>query len=195
MKPRRDPLGLPPLQTVRGAEPIFTAAPNVSGLATISFVSDASNIGNCAPNCQLSIGSHNVTVSGNVYRRANPVLDTPNVTLAARVGDVAPAGAISVTNSSPDAFTEGLKATLGSAPAGFGASGSIGNLAAGATDASSLKVTLNTATAGTFGGPLGLTFVSTGEGTTGAADVAARRADDERANRRSLVPRLRFPSG
>ncbi len=43
-----------------------------SGTATISFVSDASNVGNCAPNCQMTIASQNVAVSGAVYRLANP---------------------------------------------------------------------------------------------------------------------------
>ena len=148
----------------------------VNGSATVSFVSDASNVGNCAPNCQLTLPSQNVSVSGNVYRLANPVLNTSTVTLVARVGDAAPTGVISVTNSSPDAFTEGLKASLGAAPGGFSASGSIGNLAAGATDASTLKATLNTALAGVFAGPLSVSFTSTGEGTTGAADVAVGSA-------------------
>jgi hypothetical protein len=143
----------------------------ISGTATIAFVSDANNVGNCAPNCQLNLASQTVNVTGNVYRLANPQLNTAGVSLAARVGDVGPMGAISVTNSSPDVFTEGLKASLGATPGGFSGSGSIGNLAAGATDASTLKVTLDTAAAGTFSGPLTVSFVSTGAGTTEAADL------------------------
>ena len=31
------------------------------GTATIAFVSDASNIGNCTPNCQSALASQDVT--------------------------------------------------------------------------------------------------------------------------------------
>ena len=82
-----------------------------SGAATISFVSDASNVGGCAPNCQLSIGTQTVSVSGNVYRLANPTIDPKTVNLAARVGDANPQAPIGVTNASPDAFTERLNAS------------------------------------------------------------------------------------
>ena len=140
----------------------------INGTATIAFVSDASNVGGCAPNCQLNLPSQDVSVSGAVYRLANPLLNTSEVSLAARVGDAAPSATISVTNSSPDIYTEGLKVSTGSAPAGFTNSGSIGNLAAGGTDASSLKLTLDTATAGTFSGSQTLAFKSTGAGTTDA---------------------------
>jgi hypothetical protein len=149
-----------------------SAAGAVNGSATVSFVSDASNIGNCAPNCQMTLASQSVAVTGAVYRLANPLLETASVTLAARVGDAAPVAAIGVRNASPDAYTEGLKASLGAAPAGFAASGGIANLAAGGADAGSLKVSLDTATAGSFSGPLAVGFASTGEGTTGAADLA-----------------------
>jgi hypothetical protein len=144
----------------------------INGTATIAFVSDASNVGGCAPNCELNLPSQDVSVSGAVYRLANPLLNTAAVSLAARVGDVAPSSALSVTNSSPDVYTEGLMVSVGSAPTGFSNSGSIANLAAGGTDASSLKLALDTVTAGTFNGTQTLDFVSTGAGTTGAQDVA-----------------------
>jgi hypothetical protein len=144
----------------------------INGTATVSFVSDASNVGNCAPNCQLTLASQNVQVTGGVYRLANPTGLTPSVTLAARVGDAVPAAAIGVTNASPDAFTEGLKATFTGAPVNVATQGSIGNLAAGLTDTTSMRVGLaSTATAGTFAGPVQVRFDSTGAGTTGAADV------------------------
>jgi hypothetical protein len=143
----------------------------INGTATIAFVSDASNVGGCSPNCQFNLAPQNVTVIGAVYRLANPTLNTSSVSLAARVGDASPTQSISVTNASPDAFTEGLKATPGAAPAGFSASGSIPNLAAGATS-TALSVALNTGTAGTFGGTVNVAFESTGAGTTGAADVS-----------------------
>jgi len=143
-----------------------------SGTATVAFVSDASNVGGCEPNCQVTLASQNVTVQGNVYRLANPTLGTLSVALAARVGDAAPGAGIGVTNSSPDAYTEGLSAAIGTGAAGFNAGGAIANLAAGGTDASTLRVVLDTATAGTFNGTATVTLASTGAGTTGAADLA-----------------------
>ncbi len=140
-----------------------------SGSATISFVSDASNIGNCAPNCQMTIASQNVAVTGAVYRLANPTVTTPAM-LAARVGGSA-STTIGVTNSSPDVYTEGLTATRGATSAGFTSSGSITNLAAqGSSNA--ITVALNTTTAGTFSGTQALNLVSTGAGTDGAVDLA-----------------------
>jgi hypothetical protein len=144
----------------------------INGTATLALVSDASNVGGCAPNCQLTLPSQNVSVSGAVYRLANPVVNTPSVTLAARVGDLSPSAGVSLTNSSPDVYTEGLKASIGTNSAGFTASGAIANLAAGGTDASTLRVGLDTATAGTFNGSAALALTSTGAGTTGAPDLA-----------------------
>ena len=144
----------------------------VAGTARIAFVSDASNVGGCEPDCALALPSQDVGVTGAVYRLADPLLAPDAVTLAARRGDAAPETSLAVTNQSPDAFTEALNATLGAAPDGFSATGSIATLAAGATDTTSLNVALNTATAGVFTGDLAVDFVSTGAGTTGAADVS-----------------------
>ncbi len=139
-----------------------------NGTATIDFKSDGTAF---AGGTVTDLGTTNVGVTGNVYRLANPTLNTPAVTLAARVGGTA-SGAVSLSNTSPDVYTEGLKASLGAAPSGFTSSGSIGNLAAGGTDAASLKVGLNTATSGTFTGTQAVALTSTGAGTTGAADLA-----------------------
>jgi len=141
-----------------------------SGAATISFVSDASNVGGCAPNCQLSIGTQTVSVSGSVYRLANPTIDPKTVNLAARVGDANPQAPIGVTNASPDAFTERLNASFGSVANGFAASGAIAGLSAGASS-NAMSLTLNTAAAGTYGGTAQVNFVSSGTGTTGAPDA------------------------
>src|SRR5690606_31994131 len=61
--------------------------------------------------------------------------------------------------------------SVSAVPTGFNSSGNIANLAAGATDGSTLRVNLNTATAGTFSGSADVRFTSTGNGTTGAADI------------------------
>ena len=93
------------------------------------------------------------------------------MTLAARVGDAAPTAALGVTNVSADVFTERLNASIGTVGAGFSGSGSITGLAAGASS-NALGVALNTASAGSFAGTAGVSFVSSGTGTTGAADMA-----------------------
>lgn len=147
-------------------------AGNKSGNATVGFVSDASNIGNCAPNCQVTQASQQVAVNGAVYRLANPTVSNAPVNLVARVGDVAPTASIGITNVSPDIYTERLDASFnGAAPTGFTTSGSISGLAAqGSSNA--LKVALNTSTAGAFGGNASINLVSSGAGTTNAADFA-----------------------
>jgi hypothetical protein len=142
-----------------------------SGSATIAFVSDASNVGGCAPNCQLAIGSQNVAVSGGVYRLANPTLEPKTVTVAARVGDAGTPTALGITNASPDAFTERLNASFGTVSSGFAGSGAISGLAAGASS-SAMGVGINTAAAGTYTGTAQVNFVSSGAGTTNAPDAA-----------------------
>ena len=128
----------------------------------------------------LSLPDATVNLTATGYRTANnaanPVLTTGAITLAARVGDATPMAAISITNSSPDAFTEGLKVDRGSTAAGFSSSGSIANLAAAGMDSTSVKVALATGTAGTFSGSQVLNFTSTGVGTTGAPDLAVGSA-------------------
>ena len=142
-----------------------------NGSATVAFVSDASNVGNCAPNCQLTLASQDVNVTGAVYRLASPTLNTTSVDLAARVGDAAPSRSIGITNTSPDVFTERLNASVTSTPAGFASSGSVTGLAAGASS-TNLAVSLNTATAGSVAGQVAIGFVSSGVGTTGAPDAS-----------------------
>ncbi|MEO8304100.1 MAG: choice-of-anchor D domain-containing protein [Betaproteobacteria bacterium] len=134
---------------------------------TAGAVGGVSNgLGTAAANTQV------INVSGDVYRLANPTINTASpITLAARVGDASPNAAISITNTSPDQYTEGLNVTRGTTPAGFGSSGSITNLIAGGTDASSLKVSLNTGTAGSFGGTQVLQFASNGT-ITSNSDMA-----------------------
>ena len=90
-----------------------SAAGARAGSATVSLVSDASNIGNCAPNCQLTLPNQTVNINANVYRLANPTINTGTVTIAARVGDaVAADQSVSITNASPDIYTEGLRVNI-----------------------------------------------------------------------------------
>jgi hypothetical protein len=139
-----------------------------SGSATITLVSDGTGTSGLGT---TGLASQTVNVSGSVYRVASPTLNTSPITLFARVGDAVPTTSISVTNTSPDVFTERLNASLGTVATGFVGSGSVNGLTAGASS-SALGVALNTASAGTFIGAANVNFVSSGSGTTGAADLA-----------------------
>jgi hypothetical protein len=138
-----------------------------AGTATITLASDGTfNGGVTTP-----LTSQTINMNAEVYRLANPILNTPSIAMVARVGDPSPSANISVTNSSPDIYTEGLKASINTVPAGFtNVGGNIGNLAAQGIDASTLKIGLVTTTAGSFSGNATLTLASTGAGTTGAPD-------------------------
>jgi len=147
-----------------------SVAGNRGGAATITFQSDGTGTSGLGI---TALPSQNVQVTGNVYRLANPALNTPSVTLAARVGDAGPTASIGLTNSSPDVYTEGLNVTRGATAAGFTSSGGIGNLAAGQTSSlNAIQVALNTGTAGSFSGTQALAYVSTGAGTTSSPDVS-----------------------
>jgi hypothetical protein len=85
---------------------------------------------------------------------------------------------VSITNTSPDVYTEGLKVGVtGAAGNAQHNGGSIPNLAAQATNATAIQVGLaSTATAGQSTGSVSLKFDSTGAGTTGAPDTDAQTA-------------------
>lgn len=135
----------------------------------------ASNGGGTSGLATLSLPDAVINVSGTGYRTANPTLNTPTVNVAARVGDAVAANqAVSITNTSPDAFTEGLKVSISGASGNAQHNGgSIANLGAGATNGSAIQVGLgSSATAGITSGTVTLALASTGAGTTGAADLA-----------------------
>ncbi|MCB1687956.1 MAG: choice-of-anchor D domain-containing protein [Halioglobus sp.] len=146
-----------------------------TGTATVELVSDGSFNGGQTTN----LPSQTVDMSAEVYRLANALLNTTSVDVVARVGDAVSADqAVSISNASPDIYTEGLKVNIaGSTGNAQGNGGSIANLAAQGTDNSSIKVGLaSTATAGVTSDSVNFDFISTGAGTTGAADVAAQVA-------------------
>ena len=143
-----------------------------SGSATIALVSDGTGTSNLGT---TTLASQTVDVTGAVYRLANPTLNTSSVTVAARVGDSVSANqAVSITNTSPDIYTEGLKVNVaGTSGNAQSNGGGIANLAAKGTDNSAILVGLgSTATAGTTTGQVNLNLTSTGAGTTGAADLS-----------------------
>jgi hypothetical protein len=145
-----------------------------NGTATVNFVSDASNVGGCEPNCQLPLPSQNVNVTGGVFQLAQPAFGSTTISgLAARVGGTAQqALSLTNTNVAPAGFQEGLAASIGGASAGISASGSIANLAAGVTNNTSLLVGLDTSSAGARSGTASVALTSTGAGTSGLGDLA-----------------------
>jgi hypothetical protein len=149
-----------------------STAGSKSGVATISLASDGS--GNSGFGA-LALAPQTVNVSGDVYRLAVPLVDTTPVVLVARVGDTAPSRFIAVTNNAPDLFTERLNAGLSGAPSGFSAAGTVNGLLPNASS-NALGVSLATATAGSFSGPVTVTLVSSGAGTTLAPDQALASA-------------------
>ena len=146
-----------------------------SGSATITLASDGTGSSGLG---LTALPSQAVAVSGAVYRLANPELLPASLSLAARVGDAAPTAALTVTNASPDIYTERLDAGLGAVGAGFTGSGSIAGLAAGASS-TALGIALNTATAGSFAG------------TAGRELHLQRHRHDRRAGRRARGPERR----
>jgi hypothetical protein len=138
----------------------FTGA--AAGSATVSLISDASNIGNCAPNCQITLASQQVAVSGKVYTPAVAQVNTATVDFGiVHKGDVVPTRNVSVTNAAGmSALNDVLRGTFGSASAPFTAAGTLAGLAAQATDTSSFVAGLDTSNAGVFNGTATATFQS-----------------------------------
>ncbi len=126
-----------------------TAGAN-TGSATVSLVSDASNVGGCAPNCQLNLAPQTVTVAGKVYTAAVGQLGTPAVDFGiVRVGDTVSAKNITVNNTAAvTALNDTLRANLSGVAGAFTGGGSVSGIAAGSSG--QISVGLNTANAGVF---------------------------------------------
>ena len=144
-----------------------TTAGAKGGTAIITLASDGTGTSGLAA---FGIGTQNLSVSGNVYRLAQPVVDTTPLTLVARVGDATVTRNIGISNNAPDAFTERLNASIASQPAGITAGAALVGVLPGASG--NLQLSLPTTTAGTFSGNVGVALVSSSAGTTsGAADA------------------------
>jgi hypothetical protein len=141
-----------------------------AGSATIAFVSDASNVGNCAPNCQLSLAPQTVTVSGKVYTAAVGQLGTPVVDFGiVRVGDTVSARNITVSNTAAvTALNDTLQASLGGVSGPFTPGAAATGIAA--QGSGQIAVGLNTATAGIYAQTGAVGFLSR---NPDMADIAA----------------------
>ncbi|MBM3524403.1 MAG: choice-of-anchor D domain-containing protein, partial [Alphaproteobacteria bacterium] len=145
-----------------------------SGSVAVNFESDGTFNGGV----KTPLPSQTVNLSAEVYRLAEASV-TPAVNLAARrVGEAAASANVSIANTAAtDGFSEGLKGTIGAAPAPFNVSGpaDTGLIAAGGSV--NRTVSLSTATAGNFAGNLAVGLVSNGDGTSGFGDAALAGAN------------------
>jgi len=139
-----------------------------SGTASIGLVSDGAGINSLG---QTALAGQTVNVSGNVYRLAEATIDNPLSFLFGNVNVGDPVSqALSISNTAAnDGFSEGLKASFGTASDAriLNNSGSIGLLAAGGTDNSNMVVSVNTLTAGPLSGTQTINFTSDGASTSG----------------------------
>ena len=131
-----------------------------AGKATVSLVSDANNVGNCAPNCQLNLASQQVTVEGKVYTAAAGSSSTAGLNFGiVRVGDTVNARNIVVNNGAAvTGLNDTLRANLSGIGGPFGGAGTVGGVGAGASG--NIGVTLNTASNGVFSQNGSVSFLS-----------------------------------
>ena len=139
----------------------------LNGSVTLNFASDVS--GNPSP-----LPSQTVSVLGTVYREAAAQFAPAAAYL--HVGDPA-TQALVVTNADPaDGYSENLTVrVLGAAGGILAASGTTGQIAPGGSDASSLAITVPTATTGQVSGTIkaDVQSVATGADTLGTTDLGS----------------------
>ena len=131
-----------------------------AGRATVNLVSDASNVGNCATNCQLNLAPQSVSVQGKVYTPAVGQLDTATLDFGiVRVGDTVAARNVVVTNAAAaTALNDTLRADLSGIGSPFSSSQSVAQI--GAQASGSIAVGLATASAGVFNQTGTVSFLS-----------------------------------
>jgi autotransporter-associated beta strand protein len=114
----------------------------------------------------------------DVYALAAGSVTTPVINLGSyHVGAVAPAlmtSAITVQNTAAaGAYTDTLGASFGTPSAGFTATGTVSGLAAGSSDSSSMVISLDTSTAGSYSsGSVQVNFTSEAVAGSGLSNVA-----------------------
>jgi hypothetical protein len=149
-----------------------------TGTAVLAPISDGSTIDTLGT---TALTRQTISTSGTLFNLATAsAVGTVNFSIV-HVGDGVSdqvTKTVSVTNTAiVDSFSENLDATIGGASAPFIASGGFTELAAGATNAANLLVTLNTGTAGVFNaGTATITATSDGTGidTLGTTGIGTR---------------------
>ena len=146
-----------------------------AGSATLALASN----GTISGLTTLGQGDANISVTGTGYNLAQSNVIDP-VHIVAHVGDGGGliSQALTITNTAPAGiYSEGLNSSFGSFTAGGGDTltptftGSINNLAAGATDSSSMLAKISTVTAGLFNGSVVVDQASNGT-ISGLANTA-----------------------
>ena len=153
-----------------------SSAGHKSGTGSITLTSNGtgtSGLGNTA------LTSQTVNVSGDVYNLASSSTIGAIAFGLRHVGDGTITRLLTITNTAPGgAFSEGLDSSFGAFSGTGGSristSGSITNLIAGATDSSSMSITLDTSTVGNVNGTQAVHQASNGTisglGNTALAD-------------------------
>ncbi|MFQ3664953.1 MAG: choice-of-anchor D domain-containing protein [Sphingomonadaceae bacterium] len=133
-----------------------TSAGVKTGTLNLAFTSDGTGTSGLAA---IGIDGATASVEAQVYATAVASV-TPTVIDfgVVRVGDMVAAQDITVLNGAVGTLADTLVTGAGDAPAGFSVSGAPGPLAAG--ESGNIIVSLNTGTAGSFGGDLTLGFIS-----------------------------------
>lgn len=131
-----------------------------AGTATVSFVSDAGNVGDCGDNCQLGLGSQLVSVQGKVYTQAVGQLTAQLVDFGiVRVGDAVAARNVTVQNTAAaSALNDTLRADLSGLGTPFSSSGSVAGIAA--QGSGNIGIGLSTLSAGVFNQTGSVAFLS-----------------------------------
>jgi len=126
---------------------------------------------------QTSLGTRNVGVTTDIaiYRFADGVVnnETPLDLGAYRVGDLAAAVGLSITNTAADdGFSEHLNASVEALSAGFVSAGTVDLLAPQTNSTGAITLAVDTATAGNQLGTATVAFVSDGAGTSELGQTA-----------------------
>ncbi|EXI69311.1 MAG: hypothetical protein AW08_00520 [Candidatus Accumulibacter adjunctus] len=131
-----------------------------AGSATIALISDASNVGNCAPNCQLNLAPQTVSVSGKVYTAAVGQSTTSVVDFGiVRVGDSVAGRNIDIQNTAAvSGLNDTLRASLNGASGPFAAGPAASGIVAQGNG--QIAVGLATAAAGVFSQNASVAFIS-----------------------------------
>ncbi len=141
-----------------------------AGSATVALVSDASNVGGCAPNCQMTLAPQTITLEGKVYTAAIGQAGTPAINFGiVRVGDTPGARNITIHNSAAaSALNDTLHASVSGLGGVFTPDAAVAGIAA--QGSGSLGITLNTTTAGVYSQTGSVHFLSQ---NADMADVSA----------------------
>ena len=140
------------------------AAGLIAGTVVLGLVSDGTGIDGLGT---TTLTGETLTVTGANYNLAEAQAAT-TINLGVVHAATAASAAITLTNSAAaGGFSEALDAGFGASASVLSPGGTITGLAAGATDGSTLSITLDDAASGAFSGAVQLLFTSDGAGIDG----------------------------